>query len=125
MDLSEVVLDSDIGESVTVSRSNGGVFTAGGWQENFSQIPMFGVVTPADGLKLDQVPEGDRVTGSILFFTDQILYDTKANPNPTASNQGSTSDQLTWQGEQYRVQISWPYGTRGFWKAYCCRMSGE
>lgn len=115
IDLSEVVNDPDMGESYTIIR-NSGKFVAGGWQvTNTSEIKAFGIVSVASSRDLKQVPEGDRIEAAMVFYSITEMMMTR---------EGATSDILRWEGEEYRVLKSSPYGTRGYWKAIACRIKG-
>lgn len=107
-------LDADICEPFTIQRYNG-QFVAGGYQEAPTAIPSFGVISAPTGDELNQVPEGDRVTGAIVVHTQALLLET---------NSKGTSDELVWQGQRYQVVKVWVYQNRNYYKAYAVRMSG-
>ena len=96
-----------------------GRFAAGGWQVTDTQnIPAFGVIGIADDEALAQVPEGDRVKGSLVVYTDQPIYPTKASKN-------LISDQIEWDGSTYRVVSRAPWGHFGYWGAVLVRTTGD
>jgi hypothetical protein len=125
LDLSDVALDSDLGESVgndnaglAILRTTG-TFGAGGWIANAPQtIPAFGTLTIAGDKALRQFPEGDRVDGSILFVTTQPIH-------TTSENQSAISDKILWHGTLYRVQAVGPWSDNGFYAALLLRMPGQ
>lgn len=118
IDLSEVVNDPELAESFTILRSSG-TFAEGGWQEATRQtIQTFGVVSPASSDDVNQLPEGDRISGNTTFYTSTPMYVTHTDPQP------GTSDIIVWQGENYRLAMVWNYSTRGYYKAVGVRMSG-
>lgn len=119
IDLSDIATDPDLGSCVTIIRTPG-AFVAGGWQPSGppTQIPAFGVVGIASPEALEQVPEGDRVTGSLEFVTDQPIY-------PTLANKSAISDKIQWLNNTYRVASTQPWRHAGFWSAILVRMSGE
>jgi hypothetical protein len=114
--LTEVVLDPDLAEAVSILRSTG-QYGPGGWQNQTTTIPAYGVVTIAEGKTLQQVPEGDKVTGALEFNSAQRIYQT--------SEQGQKlSDILVWRGVKYKVLQVFPWADFGFWKAVMVRMPG-
>lgn len=118
LDLSEVVNDPDLGTDVKVLRSRG-QFVLGGWEEKTIPLPAYGVLVPADDKALKQVPEGDRVVGSIQFLTATQLYQTHGG------QQAGLSDKVEWRGEVYRVQVCNPWIENGFYSAILVRIAGN
>jgi hypothetical protein len=125
LDLSDVALDSDLGESVGADNAGlaiirtHGEFGAGGWIAGTPQtIPAFGTLTIAGDKALRQFPEGDRIEGSILFITTQPLHVT--------SEVGSAiSDKILWHGVLYKVQAVGTWSDNGFYAALLVRMPGN
>ena len=118
MDLSEVVIDSDLSETFTICRTTG-TFSAGGWVADPAiYLPAQGIVTVATQKQLEMVPEGDRVSGAMAFYSGDRIYLTNA---PL----GLISDQLTWNGEQWRVVGVSPWQSFGFTTAIAVRMAGN
>ena len=110
----EDCFDADNCEPFVILRQ-AGAFVAGGYAEQPQALPRFGVISAPTGNELNQVSEGDRVSGAIVVHTwDEIM---ETNPN-------GTSDELAWQGQNYRVVKVWPYFNRSYWKAYAVRTSG-
>jgi len=119
IDVSELIGDPDFEQGYTVTRSSGD-FGAGGWKENTPvSIPMNGVITVARFKDLNQVPEADRVTGAMLFYSTQEIYVTHNDASK------GTSDVITWNGDDYRIAYIWPYVDYGYWKAYGVRKRGD
>ena len=118
MDLSEVVIDSDLSETFTICRTTG-KFSSGGWiADPVIYLPAQGIVTVATPKQLETVPEGDRVSGAMAFYTGTRIYLTNASL-------GVISDQLTWNGEQWRVVGVSPWQSFGFTTAIAVRMAGD
>lgn len=118
MDLSDVVSDSDLAETYTIQRITGS-FQAGGWVANSPvSIPAYGVVSVATQEDLDAVPEGDKITGGMVFHSTQQMFVTKSSTN-------QTSDQLLWQGDLWRVYSVGNYSNRQYWRALAARMAGN
>lgn len=116
--LSELANDSDLGQPILILRTAGS-FAAGGWQAGaIQQIPGFGVITIADDEALAQIPEGDRVSGSLQLISAQPIYETQAA-------RAGISDKIQWNGNSYRVQSVGPWRDFGFYAAILARMTGE
>ena len=118
IDLSEIVNDADLAESYTVSRSTGGTFVAGGWQDTKTVLQCYGVVSVATAEDLEMVPEGDRVTGMMAFWASVQLFETHVSGTP------GISDVITWEGFEYRIITVRNYSNRGYWKVLAARLLG-
>lgn len=105
----------------TVYRQTGS-WVAGRWVSSETPIQMQGTVTAMNPKDLTQVPEGDRVTGIMCFFSQQPIYTTRAQ---SGTNQGGTSDEIVWQGERYRVSSVQPWSDFGYYKAFGIRMVSD
>lgn len=110
--------DPDLGQPFTIIRTAGGQFVRGGWSGKTQNIPTYGLIVPADDWALAQVPEGDRVTGSMMAITTTTLY-------LTSEAAGAVSDQISWQGDRYRVVHVGPYQDFGYNFAVLTRMTGS
>lgn len=118
MDLSEAVTDPDMAESFVILRATG-QFGLGGWQQNAPvAIPGFGVVSIAKAQDMEMIPEGDRISGSIVIHSTQELLLTNEDTNQMA-------DQVVWMGDVYRVYASGDYGNRNFFTALAARKKGN
>lgn len=112
--------DPDFAQGYTVYRSSG-QFAEGGFRSGTPvQIPMVGIITVAQEEDLVQVPEGDRVTGSMVFYSEIQLFETR----DTGSEQG-ISDKILWNGLYYKLVKVFPYKDFGFWKAIGVRVKGN
>jgi hypothetical protein len=97
----------------TVYRQTGD-WVAGRWVPSpEKKILMQGTVTALNPNDLEQVPEGDRVTGMMNFYSQQPMYTTRAE---------GTSDQIEWQGDRYRIMSVQPWQDFGYFKATGVRM---
>ena len=118
INLNRIVHNSSWNQSFIAHRSSGH-FGSGGWIEDSSTaIVMTGAVTNAEPQEEIHVPEGDRIMGSRVFVTDQILYQSRLEPG-----QGST-DEIEYKGERYHLHKIWDYADYGFWKAIGSRLAG-
>jgi len=103
-------------QSYTVKRTTGS-FTRGRWAADTpTEIEMFGVVTVVNEKELQQIPEADRITGAMYFFSKDPIYVTR---------EGAVSDKIYWQGDWYRIfQIAqWP--DYGYYRATGVRTTGN
>jgi hypothetical protein len=104
----------------TVYRQTG-TWVAGRWVPDELIIRMQGTVTAMNPKDLTQVPEGDRVTGIMCFYSQQQIYTTRA----AGTDPGGTSDEIVWQGERYRVSSVVPWSDFGYYKAFGVRMVSD
>jgi len=121
LDLSDVVSDPDLADEYTVNRITGS-FQLGGWQQSSVSIPGYGVVSVASDEDLQMIPEGDRLSGAMVFHSVDQIYITEKDPTNNAQH---ISDQLLWNNQLYRVLKVWPYNNRNYWKAIAVRMAGQ
>jgi hypothetical protein len=80
------------------------------------ELKLQGTITVASPKDLKQVPEGDRVTGLMCFFSTQQIHITRTE---------GISDEILWQGERYRVSAVVPWQDFGYYKAFGVRMAGD
>lgn len=115
--VAEVCNDPDLAQAVTIYRSKG-AFGPDGWQNQTTTIPAYGVLNVAESKSLQQVPEGDRLTGAIEFYSVAPIY-------TTSEDQSELSDQIMWRGYMYRVQSVQKWVDHGFYSAILVRMQGS
>lgn len=118
INLAEVVTDPDFAQSFTLNRSSGS-FGLGGWQDRQTLVTMYGVIQPATARDLEQLPEGDRVKGTMLFHSIYPMYTTHMN-----DGQAGISDVIQWGGDNWRIAYVWPWQDFGFYKAAAVRLEG-
>jgi hypothetical protein len=125
MDLSFVVNDPLDAEQFQVLRSQGGAYGPGGWDDQYTTLNYYGIITPnGSPREVEAVPEADRVHGWITINCELPLYVTDA----ARGLQGSTSDLVLWsQGDGclYRVLKTHNYASRGYWWAVATRILGN
>jgi hypothetical protein len=117
IDMSVVLNNPDLCQSFTALRSSGS-FVAGRFVSEATSVPLYGAVQVADAKTLEQVPEGDRVTGARVFWSTSPIFETR-----TGDNEG-LSDELIHRGIQYRVSKVWDWADFGYFKAYAMRIKG-
>ena len=133
INLTRVVAGNMLPESYTIQRSTG-EFTSNGWVQTPTNVLGYGVVSVADKQDLNMVPEGDRVTGAMVFHSQQRIYETQLDGGYGQPSYGAggfdeatqrVSDQIFWRGQLYRILNVSPYPNRGYWRAVGVRMSGQ
>lgn len=123
INIGRIVNSQNFARSFTVYRETGS-WQKGKWIPTETPIQMSGTITAASPNDLNQVPEGDRVTGTICFYSQQEIFETRANdPDPNVKD--GTSDQILWDGYRYRVSSVMPWGDFGYYKAIAVRMVSE
>lgn len=126
-DLAFVVDDGVLSESYVIARQTGS-FQIGGWVQSESQIPGWGVVSVATAEDMEMLEEGDRVTGAMVFHSQQRIYATVQDDGPPpnlAPGKQRVSDQMIWVNQRWRVLHCYPYPNRNYWKAIAVRMKGH
>lgn len=99
----------------------------GGITEAAVSIPALGAISVAKERDLAQVPEGDRVRGSMVFISTtemRVTHVSGPGAAPGATAAAGTSDTVTWRGDIYRLVKLWPYADYGFYKAVGVRTKG-
>jgi len=81
-----------------------------------------GTITVANADDLEQVPEADRVTGIMCFYSQKPMYITRAADSAEAAG---ISDEIEWQRDRYRIIQVLPWRDFGYYKAFGVRMAGD
>jgi hypothetical protein len=118
-DIGGVVDDPAFAQTFTIVRSQGGVWKLGKWANSITEVGYWGSIQPPNPEELEQVPEGDRVSGVIAVHSTQPIYET----NVELTN--GISDIVIWHKQKYRVVKVFPWQDYGYWKALAVRMSGQ
>ena len=103
----------------SVYRKSGGSWISGRFVQTETQITLQGVITPATAKELLQLPEGDRITGTMCIRSDEQIYTTRNGDSP------GTSDEIVWNNERYRISSVLPWSDFGYWKAFAVRMVSD
>lgn len=124
IDVSEVVIDPDLAQPFTVTRSTG-QFNTGVWKTQQQQLKYFGVISVATDRDIAMLPEGDVITEAKVFHTDQPIFTTQEVPAAPGVATGYSSDILTVTatGEIYRVLQVKQIPQSGYWRAIAMRLS--
>lgn len=120
INLTRVVSGNLLAESYTIQRSTG-FFGPGGFSTIPTSIPGFGIVSVASDQDLQMVPEGDRVTGAMVFHSQERIYETQLDAN----GKQHVSDKILWNFQLYRLISVSPYPNRGYWRAIGVRVAGQ
>lgn len=119
--LDDVVNDADLAQPFTINRSTGS-FQLGGFKTAVTQVQSYGIITVAKDQDLQMLPEGDRVSGAMLFHSSTRIYLTEYDP---ADSTQHVSDIILWHNQQYRILYIAPWDDYGYWRATGVRMAGR
>ena len=119
VNLARVVHSPRMSQKITILRRTGS-WVAGTWVQSDKPetVIMRGIVTMASAKDLQQVPEGDRVTGSIKILTTDRIY-------ITDDASGNITDMVFWRGARYRVVTVTPDIDYGFYRSIGTRLDGD
>ena len=117
VNLARVVHSPRMSQKITILR-RGGSWQYGTWvqDENPTELSMRGIVTMASTKDLQQVPEGDRLTGAIKILTTERIYIT---------SDGEITDMVFWRGARYRIVTVTPDIDYGFYRSIGSRLDGD
>ena len=121
INIAEIISDPDFMQEYTVRR-NVGVWVDGRFVETPTNLAFHGVIVPANAQDVQMLPEGDRVSGLINFYT------TSDNPfQISRADNGAlgTSDQPIWRGNNFRILQVFDYQDYGYQLAIGTRMDGR
>lgn len=124
INVEEIITDPDFAQKFTVIRSTGS-FIKGLWTEGtVTEIEMYGTITNPTPNDLQQLPEGDRVVGAMVFHTNSPLYVTRAGAG-TRRDPNAISDQIIWRGDYYKLSGVSVYADYGYYRAVGERIKGD
>ena len=106
IDVSRLITDPDFCEPFTIRRRVG-KWEAGRFVATPEDPAVNGIVEPTNGDDLEQVPEGDRVSGMMTFYTKQPVY---------LAQDKQQSDELIWRGKLYKAVQILDWSRHGFYK---------
>jgi hypothetical protein len=120
INLSRIINSPLLAQTYTVYHNTGQWSDDGEWtpDPNPTPITYWGPVIAANSKDVLQVPEGDRVEGMMVFYSDV------SQPLLTSHSDPGTADQLVWNGDTYRVWQDFTYLSYGYYKACGVRMAG-
>jgi hypothetical protein len=127
INVEELIYDEDFAQEYTVYRETC-TWSGGRPVTTEATLNYTGVVTAAMPKELIILPEADRVSGMMTFYSgsEYPLYETRLSSTTNTDSDGNdgTSDQLEWHGMRYKIIKVWPYVDYGYWKALATRMEG-
>lgn len=122
IDLSTVILDTRLSQTITVIRKNGR-FVAGRFQlDEPKTIKMQGIISIANAKQIEFIPESDRIGGEIAIHTTQPLYNSR---NATDSEAAGISDEIIWHNDTYKIYQVNEYSDYGYYFAIGQRMASD
>ena len=107
-------------QTFKVYRSEG-EFREGGWVEITPSPEYFevvGIVVPANEKELRQLPEADRIIGTMMFWSPVEIKTTRVG------DYDGTSDKLEWRGELFKVVNVGQYVDYFGWPSMAQRIEG-
>lgn len=122
INISELIQDPDFQQNFNVQRTIGDWVT-GRFITTPTLIPFSGVIEPLNTRDMQQVPEGDTITGAINVYTNAPIYTTKLLLESGAD--GMLADEMIWQGERYKILTVQNYSDWGYYKATAVRKLGD
>lgn len=106
IDVSRLLADPDFCEPFVIRRRVG-KWEAGRFVASPEDTAVTGIVEPTNGDDLEQLPEGDRVSGMMTFYTKQPVY---------LAQDKRQSDEIIWRGKTYKAQHILDWSRHGFYK---------
>lgn len=106
IDVSRLLTDPDFCEPFVIRRRVG-KWEAGRFIAAPEDTAVTGIVEPTNGDDLEQLPEGDRVSGMMTFYTKQPVY---------LAQDKRQSDEIIWRGKTYKAQHILDWSRHGFYK---------
>lgn len=128
-DLSFVVDDGVLSDPWEIERSTGS-WKQGGWVTVPSLIPGWGVISVATADDVEMVPEGDPISGAMVFHSQERPFLTQMDQQKFGEKGYGqviqhVSDIFIFANQKWRVMWVSPYPQHNFWKAIAVRMQGN
>lgn len=118
INFANVINSQSFSQPFTILRQSGS-FGAGGWIVGTpAEVSASGVIYPSTAIEINQVPEGDRVSGMTTFLS--------STPFTLSHNAGTpgTSDRIVWHGDTYKIIQILDFTDYGFNAAVGVRIAG-
>lgn len=119
INVSEIIDDPDFAQAFKVQRSSG-TWVLGRFIAATETLQFSGVIEPLNTKEIKMLPEGDQITGGINIWTRETLHTTKRE-NALG---GKLSDEVIWQGENWKVYQVQNFSDFGYQQAICVRKLG-
>lgn len=111
INVSRAILHPKLSQSIQLFRKSG-AWVKGRFEQVENSLTMQGVVSPAKPQDIEMIPEGDRVGGEIAIFTTGEVF---------VTSDSGTSDEVSWNGERYKIYAVQPYRDYGYYKSIAVR----
>jgi len=120
INITEIVLDPDFAQpaAFTVYRTTG-TWTGGRFVSTAATLQYNGSIIPMTTKEMQQLPQGDQVTGAVVIYTPLILNTTRLDQNTLTT--GGTSDEILWQGERWKILNVRNFVEFGYYRATAVR----
>jgi len=119
INIAEMITDPDFCQSFVLTRSSG-TFVNGRFTPSLETIALTGILRPANTKDIQMLPVGDVIRGELVVYSLQPIYTTRADHG----NGAGLSDEVTWQGENYKIIQVQNYSDFGYYKALATRKLG-
>ena len=106
IDLSDLMHDPDFCEPFVIRRRKG-VWEDGIFVPKNEEIKIIGIVEPTTGEDLKTLPEADKVSGMMTFYTKEAV---------TLGTEEQQSDEIICRGSRYKVVQVQDWSRHGFYK---------
>lgn len=106
IDLSQLIHDPDFCEPFVIRRQKGS-WKNGRFELVYEDCKVKGIVEPTSGDDLEQLPEGDRVSGMMTFYTKEQVQ-LALDPQP--------ADHIICRGKVYKAVQVLDWSRHGFYK---------
>lgn len=114
INVSEILNDPDLTQSFIVHRKSG-TWIDGRFVQTETDLTFWGVVENANPKEMFQVPEGDKISGMVKFYSTSEMFTTREE---------GTSDEIEFRGDRYRVLTVNDWSNFGYFCAIGVYMEG-
>lgn len=127
INVADIVVDPDFAQYYTVYRETGYWQSGRFVTDPEVALQYYGAVVPATEQEIVQVPEGDRTSIMMCFYStsDKPFYlSRESSSSGLGDGEKGISDQILWENDRYKVIKIWPYLNFGYWQCIATRMAG-
>ena len=113
INVGKVVTSSRFASPYTVIRSEGKWYDGQMQWTELERISIRAAVIVATPQQLEQIPEGERLSGAMSFYARQPLYTTQDSMDIA----GIISDAILWNDKIYKILEVSDWSHHGYWMA--------
>lgn len=113
MNIASLIEDPDFAQPFKVFRVTGS-WVRGNYESEETEVKHYGVILPANAEDMDQIPEGERVSGMMCFYSRKEIFVTRSGED----GRNKVSDYIEWRKKRYKIIQVTPYQDYGFVKAF-------